>query len=211
MTTPKSTRPAGPVRESATPVGERSARLSPKGARRLIAVVGAVAFLTALLTLVPALIGAVGPAWPLVGFLLAAVAVVAMRVSTVRERRARLEEAFRAAMASEREQLARVASLQEDPRVIEERARRRREAQVFDAGSLDVEEADEPSVEAPAKAEGPELEAPRTWDPVQVPKPTYLSAPEASRHRPAEVEPDASSTMVPARIDLDEVLRRRRA
>jgi hypothetical protein len=60
-----------------------------------------------------------------------------------------------------------------------------------------------------------------TWDPVEVPKPTYVDAPEAHRERPEPLTPpaepeahsksleEASRTARP--IDLDDVLSRRRA
>jgi hypothetical protein len=221
--------------------------------RRIVAACGAVALLIALGTVIPAALGAVSAAWPWAGLLVALASVITLRVSTVREQRARVEAAFAAAMNAERTQLARVADLQDDPRVIEERARRRREAQVFDdaeaasAGAAAdttaaqaVQSAPADSAETkPAETDSAAAEsgtaeiaaanakaAPaRTtadaareavasgseWEPVQVPRPTYLDAPAASRHRPAPVQPEESSSAVPSKLDLDEVLRRRRA
>ncbi len=233
--------------------------LSQRGVRRLAAAAGVIALALGVLTLIPAALGAVGWGWPLSGLLLALAAVVFLRVSTVREQRARINAAFAEAMNAERAQLARVGDLQDDPRVIEERARRRRQAaEVFDAARLaaaqtegaDAERAGSQeaspqqesaaaqanpaadqageAAESEPRAEQPSAEAPavqRTstdaareavapgpqWEPVAVPRPTYLDAPEAGRALPAPVQPEESSTAVPSKLDLDEVLRRRRA
>ena len=203
----------------------RAGRSDALRTRRLVAAAGALAALVALLTLIPAAMGGVSFAVPLVAVLVAFGCVVAMRVSTVRERRARIDAAFAEAMNSERQQLAMVAHLQDDPRLIEERARKRREAVLFDARAEEGSETTTPDAadESAARAvetaqEGGEAASSgarggegSTWDPVHVPKPTYLSAPQASRHMPAPVQPEESSTAVPSKVDLDEVLRRRRA
>lgn len=229
MTT--SAQAAPPINETSSPQAAttRSA-LTTLTTRRVVAVVGALCLLMALLTLIPSFMGAISGLWPFFGILIAFGSVVFLRVSTVRERRARIEAAFEAAMNAEREQLRRVAEMQEDPRIVEERARRRREAKVFDAAALESQEAAErqgaeqheaeQALQAEAAAEtipaesvsaGNSSEQAGTWDPVQVPRPTYLDAPLATRHRPAAAEPAESSTAVPSKIDLDEILRRRRA
>lgn len=197
--------------------------------RRLLAAAGALAALVTLLTLVPAALGAVSFAVPLVALLAVFASVVALRVSTVRERRARIDAAFAEAMNSERRQLAMVAHLQDDSRLIEERARTRRETVLFDGSAEESEgtgtttsaahESETRTAEAPqaeaadgeAASAGARRDEGSTWDPVQVPKPTYLSAPQATRHMPAPVQPEESSTAVPSKVDLTEVLRRRRA
>lgn len=217
---------------------------SPSGFRirwdRLsIALVGALALTAALVTSVLAVVGLVSSVVPVTALLLAIASVVVLRTLAVRDRRRTPQQR---AAAPERT----------DHREETEAPVVHRPTTLFNAeDSAEGESNNDDGVEAPAPAPvqftAAELRAAALavaaeagekpagtgtpWQPVEVPKPTYVEAPKADREDPAPLDlpeapkPQAKTPIknaavppqvqTPAaaapRLNLDEVLQRRRA
>lgn len=162
-------------------------RLRIRYPRLVLALAGLAALLTLVVTGVLAPFGLVSGLWPLVAAVVLATSVVSLRALAVADRRRRVIERINrtyeeAAAAAERQERAEHGS-----------------SEVFDAqpGSaeperaLSVEElrAEARRVAAAEAATNPvsstrALDTSRQWEPVAVPKPTYVDAAKASRPQP---------------------------
>jgi hypothetical protein len=201
--------PSPPEEPANLPAGAPS--FSPRWGRIGVALVGLVALLTALVTLVPAAFGAVSLLLPAVSLAVAVAAVAVLRMLAVRARRARVDQAFLHAMAPVHE--AEPAGLPA-PLPAAAPAAPRRPTSLFDAeetatrrltpmelrtaalavvhGStaVDVRDASAQGAGAAAVAgtdDAPERTAPE-WAPVDVPRPTYVDAAKAERQAPAPLD-----------------------
>ncbi|MEG9248940.1 hypothetical protein V6S67_12700 [Arthrobacter sp. Soc17.1.1.1] len=237
---------------------------SPRWGRIGVALVGLVALLTALVTLVPAAFGVVSLLLPVVSLAVAAAAVAVLRMLAVRARHARVEQAFLHAMAPVHEAepaglpVALPAAAPAAPRRptslfdAEETATRRLTpmelrtaalAVAHGSTAVDIRDASAQGAgAAAASGTGNAVERPAPeWAPVDLPRPTYVDAAKAERQAPAPLDlPEApkptsrtpikaseaaariaatddtahvAADVTPAtgRINLDDVLQRRRA
>jgi hypothetical protein len=262
MDTRKSSEPATaltPAPSGSTPAALAAGAFRIRYGRTAIAFVGLLSFLTAIIAGLLRLFGIGNPWVPVVALLTGVAAVVVLRRLAVRDRRRKVSAAFRAAMGSpsdrthdrvpvaERLPEAAPASEPEKPR----------ESALFDAQAeapkpkpltaIELREAalavalaagDE---SAAAPVQGPAAPPESSWEPVEVPKPTYVEAPKAERpapeplalpeapksvgkpslkQGPAAAPPVASPNAAPAKpltkaqsalSNLDDVLQRRRA
>ncbi|NJC23071.1 heme exporter protein D [Arthrobacter pigmenti] len=202
-----------------------------------IALAGSVSVVTALVTSVLAVMAVIPSVVPVLALLVAIVSVVALRTLALRDRRRRRAGAARPAA----EQSAAPAE-HEDPAV-------QRPTKLFDGESApagtttaDDDDASEPvanpftaaelraaALAVAAEAGDPAIGQGAPWQPVEVPKPTYVEAPKAERGDPAPLDlPDAPKPQTktpikngavapkveaPAtpRMNLDDILQRRRA
>lgn len=196
----------GSAQGSPTPAAGPGPATSRRGALRIrygrcaIALVALVSLLAGIVTAVLRVFG-IGSSWVPVAALLATVGAVALlRRLAVRDRRARMNAAFRAAMhAPARPMRAAVPRPAREPLVDV------RESPLFDA------EADRPQVKpltaqelreaalAEAKASGDTalrtaaapgsgVAGETSWEPVEVPKPTYVEAAKAERAAPEPLD-----------------------
>ncbi|MHA7263924.1 hypothetical protein ACX80W_12060 [Arthrobacter sp. TMN-37] len=248
-------------RTGSSAVPNRRPAFRVRRGRAAVALAGAAALPAALVTLVLALVSVVSFWWPVAAVLVTAAAVATLRALAVRDRRARVNAAFAAAMSS------RPVSTDAAPRA----AAREAAAAPAPAHTVAVFDAEKPAPERPetagtgaseartpggapaaaltaaelkaaalavAAAEAPtagpavtaSAPAPGTepWEPVQVPLPTYVAAEKAQRSAPAPLElpeepkptvrtpiknsaPKPAPAEAVARINLDDVLQRRRA
>ena len=193
---------AGSAQGSLTSVAGQGPAKARPGALRIrygrcgIALVALVSLLTGIVTAALRVFG-IGSSWVPVAALLATVGAVALlRRLAVRDRRARMNAAFRAAMHAPARQMR--AAL---PRPDREPAVEAPESPLFDAEAdrprmkpLTAQELREAAL-AEAKASGDTAlrtaEAPgsgvageSSWEPVEVPKPTYVEAAKAERAAP---------------------------
>jgi hypothetical protein len=161
--------------------------------RTAIALLGLLSLLTALVAAVLLAFGLGNPVLPLACTALAVGSVVLLRTLAVRDRKAKVNAAFRSAMAAP---AAKPAAAQIPPKP--EAAPARPESPVFDA------EADRPKVKpltamelreaalAVAVAAGDtsavQAAPSPTWEPVEVPKPVYVEAAKAERPAPEPLE-----------------------
>lgn len=165
-----------------------------------IALVGLLSLVTAFVSGVLLLFGLGAPAFPLACLALTAGSVVLLRRLAVRDRRAKVNAAFRAAMTAPARQSETAAGIPPKP----DAAPARQESPLFDA------EAHEPRIKpltamelreaalAVAVAAGDPSAAtasaaasaavPSTWEPVEVPKPVYVEAAKAERPAPEPLE-----------------------
>ena len=215
--------------------------------RMALAATGLVALLAVVAGGVLAAFTSVSWLVPATGVVLTAAVVAALRSLAVRDRRRRVDHAFRAAMGPEpAPRSARPADTTEPaPAAVPEPVR---ETVLFD---LQAVPAPDSEVQAAAPVVSPRLSAgelraealkvaaatparPSTtpWEPVAVPKPVYVDAPKAERPAPEPIvlpEPPRPLTKTPIRptaapaastaadasdagkINLDDVLQRRRA
>jgi len=180
--------------------------------RLALAVAGALSLLTGVVSAVIRLFG-VGSGWLPVAALLGAVAAVALlRRLAVRDRRRKMNAAFRAAMASPahspEDSAMRPTVPEELPSRPADRPGERPESPLFDAeaGRVAPEPAPQPLTalelrqaalaEAAASGDTSEAVAAETaapaegsrWEPVDVPKPTYVEAPKAERAAPLPLD-----------------------
>ncbi len=185
--------------------------LNPHGARMGVALVGAVALLTTLVTLLLAAFGVVSLLLPVVSLAVAVAAVAFLRMLAVRARRARVDEAFLHAMAPVREDrpaalpVALPAAAPAAPRRpttlfdAEETATRRLTAMELRTAALAVAHGStvvdvrgssaQPTVAAAAADFDVAVEqTPPAWAPVDVPRPTYVDAAKAERQAPAPLD-----------------------
>lgn len=228
---------------------------APQWGRIGVALVGLGALVAALVTLILGIAGVVSLVFPLVCVIVAAGAVVVLRLLAVRGRRALVDRAFAAAMGPVHD-VASESAVAAPPVV----AAPKRPTALFDAEEASVQPltAMEPRTAALAVVHGSsavDVRRVRTdtaepagatvWAPVEVPRPTYVDAAKAERQAPAPLDlpeapkpmsktpikaseaaaraaasteqtedgEDAETGSVPAtgRINLDDVLQRRRA
>lgn len=206
--------------------------------RLSIALVGAVALATALVTSVLAVVGLVSSVVPVIALVLAIASVAVLRTLALRQR----SRTPKRVPASTEESVS--PSAEEAPVV-------RRPTTLFNAEDAEdsspeeenKDDAAEPAVAAPkftaaelraaalaVAAEAGEKPVTGTpWQPVDVPKPTYVEAPKADREDPAPLDlpeapkpqtktPIKNSAVAPKvetasapRMNLDDILQRRRA
>jgi hypothetical protein len=190
-----------PITAGSTPFRIRWGRL-------VLAVAGLLALLTAVISGALRLFG-IGSGWLPVTALLGAVAAVALlRRLAVRDRRRKMNAAFRAAMASPERTPARPSVPEQTPSVPAERSGTRPESPLFDAeaGGNTPEPAPKPLTalelrqaalaEAVASGDASAAVAAGTgavaegasWEPVEVPRPTYVEAPKAERAAPMPLD-----------------------
>jgi hypothetical protein len=174
--------------------------------RTAIALAGLLSVITAVVSGVLRIFGLGNPWLPAVAFLTGAAAVVLLRRLAVRDRRKKMNAAFRAAMGSRAENTARterhsgpapsgeVAVQRESPLFDAEAAAPRpkpltaaelREAALavaLAAGDNSAQAASGPATAATATAEN------TSWEPVEVPKPTYVEAAKADRPAPEPLD-----------------------
>ena len=183
------------------PAKARPGALRIRYGRCAIALMALVSLLTGIVSGVLLMFG-IGWSWlPAVSLLTAVVAVALLRRLAVRDRRARMNAAFRAAMtAPERQMRAAV------PRPTREPAVDAPESQLFDAEAgnkpkvkpLTAQELREAAL-AEAKASGDTalrtatapgsaVSTESSWEPVDVPKPTYVEAAKAERAAPEPLD-----------------------
>lgn len=162
-----------------------AAVFKPRYGRCALALAGLLLLLTAAVTGVLRLF-ALSPAWlPVTALFLAAGVVVLLRRLAVRDRRAKMEAAFRSAMAPARTEQA--AAVPAEPR---ETAIFDAEAHGREAARLTAVELREAALKV-AEAAG-DVAAPGTsgaeWQPVDVPKPVYVDAAKATRPAPEPLD-----------------------
>ena len=173
--------------------------------RLTLALAGLLSLLTGIVSAVLRIFGP-GPLWlPVVAFLGAAFAVVVLRRLAVRDRRRKMNAAFRSAMSAPTGP-ARSAP-QRTPHLDPAGEPRERESPLFDAQADAAERTPAPkpltaqelrqAALAEAVASGdtsvrPAADFPAaeesSWEPVEVPKPTYVEAPKAERAAPEPLD-----------------------
>ena len=207
---PMDTRKSSASGARSTPAGKSAAK--DGGAFRIrygrvaIALAGLLSFATALISGVLAVFG-VGTGWlPSLSFLAGAAAVVLLRRLAVRDRRRKVNAAFSAAMGAPANR-PRPAAHPAVPEVADETATLR-ESTLFDAEAAAPQPKPLTAVElreaalAVALAAGdrsglasttqdaaaPAKDESASWEPVQVPKPTYVEAAKAERPAPEPLD-----------------------
>jgi hypothetical protein len=174
---------------SAAPTGQFRIRYG----RTALALVGLVSLLTAFVSAVLLAFGSGTPALPLACAALTVASVVLLRWLAVRDRKAKVNAAFRSAMTAPAPQPV-ASPVAPKPKA----APVRTESPLFDA------EADKPKIKpltavelreaalAVAVAAGDtsavQAAPSSTWEPVEVPKPVYVEAPKAERPAPEPLE-----------------------
>ncbi|WAP52622.1 hypothetical protein OL239_05200 [Arthrobacter sp. ATA002] len=263
-----STGTSAPDTGAAGPVRGRRPEFRIHYGRTALALAGALALAAAVIGLPLAVFGAASWWVPAGSLAAVAAATASLRALAVRDRRRRVDAAFRAAMGAPRSAEFRAAELRPAGLALQapapEPARAVRETVLFDAQST----ADSGSSAVPAAAEtvpatvttapgaadrrltaaelrtaalevaakavpaGPPKTSTTPWEPVEVPKPVYVEAPVAQRPAPEPLvlpEPPKPAARTPLRapaadsaeagaaaprtgkINLDDVLQRRRA
>ncbi|MFE4544502.1 hypothetical protein [Arthrobacter sp. NPDC056727] len=258
MDTRKSSEPATgptPAPSGSRPAGNGTGAFRIRYGRTAIAFVGLLSFVTAIVAGVLRLFGLGNPWVPAVAFLTGIAAVVVLRRLAVRDRRRKVSAAFRAAMGSPAGREAVSESPAEavhapEPVKLRESALFDAEAEAPKPKPLTATELREAALavavaagdeSAAAPVQGPAAPAESSWEPVEVPKPTYVEAAKAERpapeplalpdapksvgkpslkQGPAAAPPAASPNAAPAKpltkaqsalSNLDDVLQRRRA
>ncbi|WP_315968641.1 hypothetical protein [Arthrobacter sp. PM3] len=174
--------------------------------RLILAVAGLVSLLTGVVSALLRLFG-LGSGWlPLTALLGAAVSVTLLRRLAVRDRRRKMNAAFRAAMASPAPRPARTSAPDSASSLPARQDAARPENPPFDAEAgrgtpepaprpltaLDLRQA--ALAEAAASGDASAVPAPAaaaegsSWEPVDVPKPTYVEAPKAERAAPKPLD-----------------------
>lgn len=202
----------GPSSGAAAGRNPNSAAASPafriRWGRLVLAVAGLLALLTGVVSAALRLFG-IGSGWLPVTALLGAVAAVALlRRLAVRDRRRKMNAAFRAAMGSPERTTARPSAPEQVPALPAGRPAARPESPLFDAEADRVTPKPAPkpltalelrqaalaeaaasgdtsaalAAETAAAAEG------SSWEPVDVPKPTYVEAAKAERAAPMPLD-----------------------
>ncbi|MET1021523.1 MAG: hypothetical protein ABWX69_04915 [Arthrobacter sp.] len=174
--------------------------------RLALALAGLLSLLTGAASGVLRMFG-LGPAWlPAVALLAAVASVLLLRRLAVRDRRRKMNAAFRAAMSAP----ARPARPAAEPAPLRGPAgepRERAESPLFDAQAESAEAKPAPKpltaqelrqaalAEAAASGDtsvrrpaGPQAGEGSSWEPVEVPKPTYVEAPKAERAAPEPLD-----------------------
>ncbi|GAB3282509.1 hypothetical protein GCM10027449_24570 [Sinomonas notoginsengisoli] len=161
--------------------------------RMAVALTGLAAFVAAAVTLVLLIVGL--PGWvPGVCAATAVASVATLRTLAVRDRKRRVDEAFRAAIEANRAEAAAPARFHGSSEVFDagrgpEPEPRPVSREELRALALEVAKASEATAAEAAKASG-ETEA---WEPVDVPRPSYLDAAKAERPEPEPLEVSADS------------------
>lgn len=203
--------------------------------RTALALVGACAVFAAAGLAIASLFGAVSGFASLIALVFAVVSVAILRVLAVRGRRARVNAAFRDAMyTSPEQQEAPAPALPDKPTKLFDAEDGREEAKVQELSAAELRRV---ALEVAAAAGDVAPASGATWEPVAVPPPVYVRAPKAERPAPeplrlpespkaeakASMKQAASDHRAPAqsvaedprpttgRINLDDVLQRRRA
>jgi hypothetical protein len=167
---------------------EPQVRLRIRWGRVVLALAGLAAALAVPVTLVLLVVGL--PAWvPALCAAGVAAAVASLRALAVRDRKRRVDEAFKAAMRSASAQSPSPAAPQGPTEVFDagrdpEPAPRPVSHSELRALALEVAKASQANATAEAKATGAEEE----WEPVDVPRPGYVAAPRAERPEPAPLD-----------------------
>jgi hypothetical protein len=206
---PMDTRKSSVSGARSTPAGKSEAK--DGGAFRIrygrvaIALAGLLSFATALISGVLAIFG-VGTGWlPSLSFLAGAAAVVLLRRLAVRDRRRKVNAAFSAAMGAPANR-PRPAAHPAVPQAADETATLR-ESTLFDAEAaapqpkpltaVELREAalavalaagDRSGLASAQDAAAPAKDESASWEPVQVPKPTYVEAAKAERPAPEPLD-----------------------
>ncbi|WP_294568562.1 hypothetical protein [uncultured Arthrobacter sp.] len=256
---------ASAYRTGSSAVPGRRPALKIRRGRAAVALVGAAALPAALVTLVLAVVSVVSFWWPVAAVLVVAGAVATLRALAVRDRRARVNAAFAAAMSSRplhqappstgdavlpgtatpqaggkpaQARPTTVFDAEKPAGAVEasagtpEAPAARLTAADLKAAALAVAAAGAPEANAPAATTQAPVPGTDPWEPVEVPLPTYVAAEKAQRSAPAPLELPAEpkptvrtpiknsaakaapkETAAPAgtRLNLDDVLQRRRA
>lgn len=182
--------PGAPSSVKAPAAKEAPAPLRIRWGRMCLALAGFVAALAVPVTLILMVVGI--PGWvPAVCAAAAAGAVASLRSLAVRDRKRRVDQAFRAAMmptpAEPRRSAPRGSSEVFDAGTAPEPAPRALSHHELRALALEIAKASQATATAEAKATG----APEEWEPVEVPKPGYIEAAKAERPDPAPLEAPA--------------------
>jgi hypothetical protein len=161
--------------------------------RTAIALAGLLSLLTAFVSAVLLAFGLGSPALPLTCAALAVASVVLLRRLAVRDRKAKVNAAFRSAMAAP---AVRPAAAQLPPKP--EAAPVRSESPLFDAEAhrpaikpltaMELREAALAVAVAAGDTSAAQAAPSTTWDPVEVPKPVYVEAAKAERPAPEPLE-----------------------
>lgn len=201
---------------SSSPAAGRRPAAARPGAFRIrygrcaLALVALVSLLTGIASAALRIFG-IGSSWlPVAGFLAGFAAVVLLRRLAVRDRRAKVNAAFRAAMSAPAPARQQRDDPQPAPRVPAQDAP---ESPLFDAEAdkprvlpltaLELRQAalaeavasGDTSVRAPA-AQEPAVGEDSSWEPVEVPKPTYVEAAKAERAAPEPLDlPEAPKSV----------------
>ncbi|MFF1251093.1 hypothetical protein ACFVYC_01145 [Pseudarthrobacter sp. NPDC058329] len=188
MDTRKSTGSAT-VTASAAPTGQFRIRYG----RTALALVGLLALLTAFVSAVLLAFGLGSPVLPLGCTALTVVSVVLLRWLAVRDRKAKVDAAFRSAMTAP---APRPAAAHVPPRP--EAAPVRPESPLFDAEAhnpkvkpltaVELREAALAVAVAAGDTSAVQAAPATTWEPVEVPKPVYVEAAKAERPAPEPLE-----------------------
>lgn len=213
MTSNQRAEPAGGTAgPRATPVARPAAGSSPafriRWGRLMLALAGMLALLTGVVTAGLRLFGVDSGILPMVALFGAVVSVALLRRLAVRDRRRKMNAAFRAAMGGPEHRAARPSESGQLPAVPAGRPGARPESPLFDAeaGRSTPEPAPKPLTaldlrqaalaEAAASGDtaaavsvGPAAPASgSSWEPVDVPKPTYVEAAKAERAAPMPLD-----------------------
>jgi hypothetical protein len=161
--------------------------------RTAIALAGLLSLLTAFVSAVLLAFGLGSPVLPLTCAALAVASVVLLRRLAVRDRKAKVNAAFRSAMAAP---AVRPAAAQLPPKP--EAAPVRSESPLFDAEAhrpaikpltaMELREAALAVAVAAGDTSAVQVAPSTTWDPVEVPKPVYVEAAKAERPAPEPLE-----------------------
>ncbi|MDQ0922693.1 hypothetical protein QF038_001201 [Pseudarthrobacter sp. W1I19] len=161
--------------------------------RTAIALAGLLSLLTAFVSAVLLAFGLGSPVLPLSCAALAVASVVLLRRLAVRDRKAKVNAAFRSAMAAP---AVRPAAVQVPPKP--EAAPVRSESPLFDAEAdrpvikpltaMELREAALAVAVAAGDTSAVQAAPSTTWDPVEVPKPVYVEAAKAERPAPEPLE-----------------------
>ncbi len=206
--------------------------------RTALALVGAAAVCAAVGLAIASVVGAVSGFTPLFALAVAMGSVAILRTLAVRDRRTRMNAAFRDAMyAPPLPREAPVATRPDEPTQLFDAEVAEADRKPTDAQPLSAAELRVVALEVAAAAGDIVPAAGATWDPVAVPTPVYVQAPKAARPAPEPLElpetpkAEGKATMKQAasehrasaqsvaddpqpttgRINLDDVLQRRRA
>jgi hypothetical protein len=164
--------------------------------RTAIALVGLLSLVTAFVSAVLLVFGLAAPVLPLTSLVLTAGSVVLLRWLAVRDRRAKVDAAFRSAMTAPSRRPETVGTIPPKP----EAAPAQPDSPLFDAEEhepkikpLTAMELREAALAVAVAAGDPSATAASaspaaTWEPVEVPKPVYVDAAKAERPAPKPLE-----------------------
>lgn len=202
----------------ATPIAGASPAFKIRWGRLVLAMAGLMFLLTGVVSGALRLFG-LGSGWLPVTALLGAVAAVAMlRRLAVRDRRRKMNAAFRAAMGGPQRTTARSSRPEQTPSRPAESPGARPESPLFDAEAGPSTQEQKPAprpltalelrqaalaeaaasgdTSAAVAAETVATAADSSWEPVDVPRPTYVEAPKAERAAPMPLDlPEAPKAL----------------